>query len=55
VPEGRGGSGLGLALVKEILQHHQSDLVIESEAQGDQTGTRVQFELPLLPTGEEQA
>jgi two-component system phosphate regulon sensor histidine kinase PhoR len=48
VPEGSGGSGLGLALVKEILQHHQSALVIESEAQGDQTGTRIRFELPIL-------
>jgi two-component system phosphate regulon sensor histidine kinase PhoR len=55
VPEGGGGSGLGLALVKEILAHHQSDLIIESEAQGDQTGTHVQFELPLLPVGEAQA
>jgi two-component system phosphate regulon sensor histidine kinase PhoR len=55
VPEGSGGSGLGLALVKEILEHHQSDLVIESEDQGDQTGTCVRFELPILPGDEEQA
>jgi two-component system phosphate regulon sensor histidine kinase PhoR len=55
VPEGSGGSGLGLALVKEILEHHQSDLTIESEAQGDQTGTRVRFTLPILPAQEEQA
>ena len=54
VPEGSGGSGLGLALVKEILEHHQSDLVIESEALGEQTGTCVRFELPILPVGEEQ-
>jgi two-component system phosphate regulon sensor histidine kinase PhoR len=53
VPEGSGGSGLGLALVKEILQHHQSNLVIESETQGERTGTRVRFELPILP-GEEE-
>jgi signal transduction histidine kinase len=44
-----------LALVKEILQHHQSDLVIESEDQGEQTGTCVRFELPILPVDEEQA
>jgi two-component system phosphate regulon sensor histidine kinase PhoR len=55
VPEGSGGSGLGLALVKEILQRHQSDLIIESEAQGDHTGTCVRFELPILPADEEQA
>jgi two-component system phosphate regulon sensor histidine kinase PhoR len=52
VPEGSGGSGLGLALVKEILQHHQSELTIESEAQGDRTGTSVRFELPNLPVDE---
>jgi signal transduction histidine kinase len=55
VPEGGGGSGLGLALVKEILTHHQSDLAIESETQGEQTGTNVSFELPILPGDEEAA
>jgi len=55
VPEGSGGSGLGLALVKEILERHRSDLIIESEAEGDQTGTCVHFELPILPVAEEQA
>lgn len=55
VPEGSGGSGLGLALVKEILQHHQSDLVIESQDQGDRTGTAVCFDLPILPDNEEHA
>ena len=55
VPEGSGGSGLGLALVKEILRHLQSDLLIESKAQGDQTGTCVRFELSILPGDEEQA
>jgi two-component system phosphate regulon sensor histidine kinase PhoR len=52
VPEGGGGSGLGLALVKEILQHHQSELSIESQTQGEQTGTCVRFELPILPEHE---
>jgi two-component system phosphate regulon sensor histidine kinase PhoR len=55
VPEGGGGSGLGLALVKEILQYHQSELVIESETEGDGTGTRVRFALPILPGEEEQS
>jgi two-component system phosphate regulon sensor histidine kinase PhoR len=53
VPEGSGGSGLGLALVKEILQHHHSELSIESRTQGDQTGTQARFELPILPGDEE--
>lgn len=55
VPEGSGGSGLGLALVKEILSHHQSDLIIESATQGDETGTCVRFTLPILPAQEEHA
>jgi two-component system phosphate regulon sensor histidine kinase PhoR len=55
IPEGGGGSGLGLALVKEILAHHQSDLEIESEAEGDKTGTCVRFTLPILPGEEEHA
>ncbi|MBN1583001.1 MAG: PAS domain-containing protein [Anaerolineae bacterium] len=54
VPEGSGGSGLGLALVKEILEHHQSNLEIESKAEGDETGTCVRFSLPILPGDEEQ-
>jgi two-component system phosphate regulon sensor histidine kinase PhoR len=54
VPEGSGGSGLGLALVKEILEHHQSELIIESQDQGDQTGTSLRFELPILPGDEVQ-
>jgi two-component system phosphate regulon sensor histidine kinase PhoR len=54
VPEGSGGSGLGLALVREILERHESGLTIESEAEGDQTGTCVRFELPILPVDEEQ-
>jgi two-component system phosphate regulon sensor histidine kinase PhoR len=52
VPEGGGGSGLGLALVKEILGYHGSQLEIESQAEGDRTGTCVRFLLPVLP-GEE--
>lgn len=54
VPEGTGGSGLGLALVKEILQQHQSRLEIESQSEGEPTGTCVRFVLPVLP-GEEGA
>jgi len=45
------GSGLGLALVKEILRRHQSHLTIESRAEGEKTGTRVCFVLPVS-TGE---
>jgi two-component system phosphate regulon sensor histidine kinase PhoR len=41
------GSGLGLALVAEVLRRHQAQLKIESRSTGDLTGTRVQFVLPL--------
>ncbi len=43
------GSGLGLALVEEILRRHQSHLEIESHTEGEETGTRVRFVLPVLP------
>ncbi len=42
------GSGLGLALVEEILRRHSSHLEIESRTEGEQTGTRVRFVLPAL-------
>jgi len=42
------GSGLGLALVQEILRRHQSRLEIESQAEGNETGTCVRFVLPVL-------
>jgi signal transduction histidine kinase len=48
---GTEGSGLGLALVKEILRRHQSRLEIESRADGEETGTCVRFVLPVS-TGE---
>jgi two-component system phosphate regulon sensor histidine kinase PhoR len=48
---GMEGSGLGLALVKEILRRHQSHLTIESRAEGEDTGTCVRFVLPVS-TGE---
>jgi two-component system phosphate regulon sensor histidine kinase PhoR len=44
------GSGLGLALVDEVLRRHHAQLKIESRTgtpAGDHTGTRVQFVLPL--------
>jgi two-component system phosphate regulon sensor histidine kinase PhoR len=41
------GSGLGLTLVTEILRRHQSELEIESRADGEQTGTCVRFLLPI--------
>ncbi len=53
VPQGEGGSGLGLALVKEILRRHQSHLEIESQTEGEETGTCVRFALPVLPEEEE--
>lgn len=46
------GSGLGLALVEEILRRHGSRLEIESCAEGEETGTCVRFVLPALPEEE---
>ncbi len=43
------GSGIGLALVEEILHHHHSHLEIESQSSGEKTGTAVQFTLPSAP------
>jgi two-component system phosphate regulon sensor histidine kinase PhoR len=39
------GSGLGLALVQEILRHHHSQLEIESHTNGADTGTTLHFVL----------
>jgi len=47
-PEKTEGSGLGLALVEEILRRHQSHLEIESRTEGEETGTCVRFVLPVL-------
>jgi len=52
VPAGVEGSGLGLALAKEILRLHQCKLSIESQAEGEETGTCVRFILPSLPEEE---
>ncbi len=41
------GSGLGLALVEEILRRHQSSLEIESCTEGENAGTSVSFVLPI--------
>ena len=46
------GSGLGLALVEEILRRHGSGLEIESRAEGEEAGTCVRFVLPILPEKE---
>jgi two-component system phosphate regulon sensor histidine kinase PhoR len=48
-----GGSGLGLTLAEEILRRHQSKLEIESETEGDATGTCIRFALPALQVEEE--
>jgi two-component system phosphate regulon sensor histidine kinase PhoR len=42
------GSGLGLALVEEILRRHGSRLEISSRTEGE-TGTCVRFILPTVP------
>ncbi|MDA8216597.1 MAG: ATP-binding protein [Dehalococcoidales bacterium] len=48
-PQETEGSGLGLALVAEILRRHGSKLEIESSAEGARTGTTVSFTLPAVP------
>jgi signal transduction histidine kinase len=45
---GDSGSGLGLALVEEILRRHQSHLDIESHTTGAEAGTCARFVLPGL-------
>lgn len=52
-PEKTEGSGLGLALVEEILRRHQSHLEIESRTEGEETGTCARFILPLMEADEE--
>jgi signal transduction histidine kinase/DNA-binding response OmpR family regulator len=43
------GSGLGLALVKEMVDLCKGTIQIESETDGEGKGTRVHVSLPLLP------
>lgn len=43
------GSGLGLAIVDEIIRQHDGNLFIESNTEGNQTGTTITFTLPMLP------
>jgi len=52
VPDEIEGSGLGLAVVAEILRRHQSRLDIESRSEGAETGTCARFVLPALPEEE---
>lgn len=47
------GSGLGLALVTEILRRHQSRLVIESHTDGEEKGVQARFILPCPPEQEQ--
>jgi two-component system phosphate regulon sensor histidine kinase PhoR len=44
------GSGIGLALVVEILRRHGTCPKIESQASGEHTGTSVHFILPKIPS-----
>jgi len=48
------GSGLGLAVVEEILRRHQSRLEIESRAEGPETGTCAHFVLPAREAGRDE-
>ena len=58
VPSGMPGSGLGLALVAEILRQHGAQLSVESRSEsqvrpGESPGTCVRFVLPLWREGAE--
>jgi signal transduction histidine kinase len=46
----RGGSGLGLTIVKEIVAHHRGELVVRrrTESAGDGSGTEVAIRLPCV-------
>lgn len=48
VPQSVEGSGLGLALVEEIVRRHDSRLEIESRTGGQAHGTRVRLVLPVF-------
>jgi two-component system phosphate regulon sensor histidine kinase PhoR len=50
-----GGSGLGLAVVKEILRRHHSELEISSRTEGAETGTTIRFVLESIATPEDEA
>lgn len=47
-PDKSEGCGLGLPFVKEILRHHGSNLFITSRTKGSNTGTSIQFTLPII-------
>lgn len=48
------GSGLGLAMVEEILRRHSSALQIESRTEGQATGTCMSFVLSAAPAEDGQ-
>jgi two-component system phosphate regulon sensor histidine kinase PhoR len=50
-PQSTEGSGLGLALVAEIARRHGAELRIESETEGEATGTTATFSLPVAVNG----
>lgn len=53
-PPEQAGSGLGLAMVEEILRRHGSALQIESRTEGQATGTCMSFVLSAAPAEDGQ-
>ncbi|HEV8550950.1 MAG TPA: HAMP domain-containing sensor histidine kinase, partial [Polyangiaceae bacterium] len=45
---GRGGSGLGLTIAREIVAHHRGELVIRKRSDAGQSGTEVVVRVPHL-------
>jgi nitrogen fixation/metabolism regulation signal transduction histidine kinase len=41
------GTGLGLAVVRKIVQEHQGDITLSNKSEGEGTGARVRLLFPL--------
>ena len=51
-PKGRGGAGLGLAIVREVVSAHGGEVGVDSRPG---TGTRLSFRIPRRAAGRKRA